>query len=364
MDARDDVADRTNLIDGVAPGVHDVDHGRPRSGASVPRRPRRGPGGLEVVAALLLVLLIARPALTSLLGGPLVQTWTTRMIAVVVQALPFLVLGVAVSGAVAALVPTGWLTAAVPRHPAAAVPIASLSGGLLPGCECSSVPIAGRLAERGMPAPAALAFMLAAPAINPVVLVATAVAFPGEPRIVVARFVASLAVAIVVGLVWARVAPRRGWDALLTRAIARLRPADDVAHGGRWRQFSAVARHDLVHAGGWLVAGAAVAASFQTLLPADVLLSLTGTEVLAIGALALLAIVLAVCSEADAFVAAGLPLFPDTALLTFLVVGPAVDVKLIALQAGVFGRGFALRFAPLTFGVAVVGATIVGTVLL
>ena len=50
--------------------------------------------------------------------------------------------------------------------------------------------------------------------------------------------------------------------------------------------------------------------------------------------------------------------------LVFLVVGPAVDVKLVAMQAGLFGRAFAQRFAPLTFLVATLIATAVGAVLL
>jgi uncharacterized protein len=77
-----------------------------------------------------------------------------------------------------------------------------------------------------------------------------------------------------------------------------------------------------------------------------------------------LAVVLAICSEADAFVAASLTQFSDTAKLAFLVVGPAVDVKLVALQTGTFGRQFSARFAPLTFVVAVAAALAIGAVLL
>jgi uncharacterized membrane protein YraQ (UPF0718 family) len=54
--------------------------------------------------------------------------------------------------------------------------------------------------------------------------------------------------------------------------------------------------------------------------------------------LALLAVVLCVCSEADAFVAASLSGFSPTARLAFMVVGPMVHLKLTALQAGTFGR--------------------------
>jgi uncharacterized membrane protein YraQ (UPF0718 family) len=79
--------------------------------------------------------------------------------------------------------------------------------------------------------------------------------------------------------------------------------------------------------------------------------------------MALFAVVLSICSEADAFVAASLTEFSLTAKLAFLVVGPMIDLKLFAMQAGTFGRSFAARFAPATFAVAVLVAVIVGTVL-
>jgi uncharacterized membrane protein YraQ (UPF0718 family) len=77
-----------------------------------------------------------------------------------------------------------------------------------------------------------------------------------------------------------------------------------------------------------------------------------------------LAVVLALCSEADAFVAASLTMLPLLPRLVFLVVGPAVDLKLSAMQAGMFGRPFAIRFGPATFVVATAVATVVGLVVL
>jgi uncharacterized membrane protein YraQ (UPF0718 family) len=231
-----------------------------------------------------------------------------------------------------------------------AVPIAAAAGAALPGCECGSVPIAGRLVARGAPAAAALAFLLSAPAINPVVLVATAVAFPGRPAIVAARFLASLLTATAVGLVWART----GRDALLDRA--RRRP---VHEGRPLAVLAATAQHDLLNAGGFLIIGAATAATLQTVVPRAVLDAVADAGPLAYLALAFLAVAMALCSEADAFVAASLTQFSLGARLTFLVVGPMVDVKLIALQAGTFGRAFAIRFAPLTFVVAVLSSAFV-----
>ena len=124
------------------------------------------------------------------------------------------------------------------------------------------------------------------------------------------------------------------------------------------------ARHDLVSAGGFLVLGAVVAAALAVLVPPEWTAALAGQLVLAIAVMAVLAVVLALCSEADAFVAASLSVLPLLPRLVFLVVGPAVDVKLIALQAGAFGRAFASRFAPLTFVVAIACACAAGALVL
>jgi uncharacterized membrane protein YraQ (UPF0718 family) len=302
--------------------------------------------GLAFVLAFYL-----RGLLAGLLDGPALATWTTIFVSISVQALPFLVLGVVLSGAIAALVPPGWLARALPKRPLVAVPAAGLAGVALPGCECGAVPIAGRLTARGAAPAAAFAFMLAAPAINPVVLVSTAVAFPGRPEMVAARFLASLATAVAVGLLWARLG-REDW-------IDRTRQRT-VEGGTRWQSFIQTALHDFLHAGGWLVVGAMTAATLQVVVPRSVLDGVADHPALAVVALAGLAVVLAVCSEADAFVAASLNQFSLTARLVFMVVGPVVDLKLVALQTGVFGRRFALRFAPLTLAVAILFGSVVG----
>jgi uncharacterized membrane protein YraQ (UPF0718 family) len=320
-----------------------------------PAEPRRRVDG-RLVVLLVVIAVSTRGLLRGSLDPVALRTWTTVFVAIVVQALPFLALGVVVSGAITALVSPAVLERALPRSTLLAVPGAALAGTALPGCECASVPIAGRLCARGVQPAAAVTFMLAAPAVNPVVLVATAVAFPGQPRMVLARFLGSLGTSILVGLVWSRV----GGRAWVERARGRL-GGDD---GPRWLAFTSAARHDLWDAGGWLVVGAAAAATLQVLVPRSLLLAVADQPVLAVLALGGLAVLLAICSEADAFVAASLREFSLTARLVFLVVGPAVDVKLIAMQAGMFGRQFAARFAPLTFSVAVVCAVLVGRVLL
>lgn len=324
-----------------------------------PRQRRQLISSFEVLCALLVAALIFHGQLTSLLDTPTIRTGSTIFVAVCVQALPFLVLGVLLSGLIAAFVPPSVLRRLLPRSPSAAVPIAGAAGVVLPGCECASVPVARRLMQQGVPQAAALTFLLAAPAINPIVLVATAVAFPAQPMMVVARFAGSLLTACVMGWLWVRLG-KTEWVA--QRALERVSHQDQ--QGSRWQVFLETARHDLVEAGGFLVLGGLMSAVFNLAVPNEWMRSVSGQLVLGVLTMAVLALVLALCSEADAFVAAsisGLPLIPK---LVFLVVGPAVDMKLIALQSGAFGRRFAARFAPATFVVAIVCSVLVGVVLL
>jgi uncharacterized membrane protein YraQ (UPF0718 family) len=311
---------------------------------------------------LLLVAAAVLPGAALVLLGqsiskPALQAWQTVCLSVTVQALPFLLLGTALSGAINAFVPARVFHRILPKRPLFAVPVAGAAGVVLPGCECASVPVANSLIGRGVTPAAAFAFLLSAPAINPVVLTATAIAFPGRPAMVLARLLASLATATVMGWLWLWLG-RAEW----------LKPA--VRHTGhhpghsRWSEFRRAFQHDFLHAGGFLVVGAMAAATFNVAVPPSVLDTFSSSPWLSVLFLAALAILLAVCSEADAFVASSLTGFSPLARLTFMVVGPMVDLKLIALQAGTFGRAFAVRFSAATTAVAILCSALIGGILL
>ncbi len=316
------------------------------------RRRRSGVGALELLTVALVALLLGQRWIAAWFDDfPAIQTWATVFVSIIVQALPFLVLGVVLSAVISAFVPPEFFARALPKRPAAAVPVAASAGVILPGCECASVPVAGGLVSRGVAPAAAFAFLLSAPAINPIVLASTAVAFPDQPEMVFARFTASLAAAIVVGWLWVRFG-KGEW----------LRPPRRSHLEGlsKWDTFRASAQHDFLHAGGFLVVGGITAAVLNVTVPQSWMDAVADQPALSVLFLAVLAVALAICSEADAFVAASLTQFSLTSRLAFLVVGPMVDVKLVALQVGTFGRAFAVRFAPVTFLVATTSAVLVG----
>lgn len=340
-----------SLGDSLARGWDDHDEAPlPPSDWGRPARSRRS-ATIWLFAVLIMALAAGNAWLSGRFTSEAFLAWATVFTAISLQALPFLVFGVALSAALTAFVPAGFWQRAMPRRAAYAVPVAGVSGAVLPGCECASVPVAGGLIRRGVAPAAALTFLLAAPAINPVVVVATVVAFPNQPEMAVARFVASLGAAVAVGWLWARFG-RTDW----------LRPprAPHDPTAPRWRIFRESMQHDLLHAGGFLVVGALAAASVNVLAPRDWVAAVAQLPVVSVLAMAALAVVLSICSEADAFVAVSFTEFSATAKLAFLVVGPMVDLKLIALQAGTFGWSFVRRFVPLTLLLTLVFSFAIG----
>lgn len=306
--------------------------------------------GTYYVAIAAVLLVVAQRFLMPYLAIPSIQTWSTTFVAISLQAMPFLVGGTLLSAAVAVLLPASFFQKVVPKNPALAVPVAACGAIALPGCECASVPVSNSLMKRGVAPAAALTFLLAAPAINPVVLVSTAVAFSGQPEFVLARFVASALVAV--GMGWF-------WLALRRPELLRLPPVHEPEKGNRLEQFRASAVHDMLHAGGYLIIGAMIAATLKVYVPLHIMQEITDRPWLAVLFMATLAVLVALCSEADAFVAASFRSMGTTAQLVFMVVGPAVDVKLVAMQAGTFGRKFAAIFAPATFLMAIAMSALV-----
>ncbi|NYI99393.1 hypothetical protein HNR19_000092 [Nocardioides thalensis] len=327
---------------------------------ATPGTHRRADPQTWLVLAVLVGSVPAQMLLEDRLGSSAFQTWATVFLAVVVQSIPFLVVGIVLSGVISVVLSEQLISRLLPRRTALAVPAAGLAGIALPTCECAVVPVANGLTRRGMPAAVALTFMLAAPAVNPAVLVSTAVAFGGRMDMVGARFLASLVTAMVIG--WIYLWASRRFSALRPPSLRdRLHHHDGDT---RWQRFVAAAWHDFLPAAAFLVLGAMIAAAINVLVPVRYVDAVAGNPILAVGALTLFAFVIALCSEADAFVAVSLTAFSDTAKLVFLVVGPAMDIKLAAMEAGQFGRAFAVQFVPLVLVVAATTASIVGWVIL
>ena len=314
---------------------------------------------LRTAAIIVAVLAVAAGLLRILEPGRIawIQAFLIVFGSLVVQAMPFVLLGALASGAIEVFVPVNALErlAGLPRP--LQLPAAALAGVAFPICECGSVPVARRLAARGLSPSAAVTFMLAAPVLNPVVIASTFVAYRARSSLwtmVIGRFALGMLVAMVVG--W--VLGSRNKDQVL-------RPRSDEAHAAlvepappeaRWRRFFLHTGNDFLFMGRYLLVGAAAAAMVQTFLPASFVSKVAGTPILDIAVMMGLATVLSLCSESDAFVAASFVPFGPAAQLAFLVSGPMIDLKLGALYAGTFRRGFLPMLVVTVFATTLVGA--------
>ncbi len=283
---------------------------------------------------------------------------------IAIEALPFILLGAVVSAAVAVFVPDRFF-ARIGRLPRRLqLPGATLAGFTFPVCECGSVPIGRRLISRGLHPSAGLGFMFSAPILNPIVLASTWVAFGGGTRgaeMVVGRATLGFIVAMAAGFVIA------GRETQLLRQT----PAGDgsgVGHdhdhgddpGGRGGAFLEHLIADALFMGRFLILGAAASALMQTFVPQDILSSVAGAAVIGVLALMAFAFMLALCSEADAFVATSFTAFPVSAQLGFLVFGPILDAKLAAIYGATFRPPFIRRLLLVAVPLILCGSLLFG----
>ncbi|HEV2756232.1 MAG TPA: permease [Actinomycetota bacterium] len=305
---------------------------------------------LTAVGAAALAILLVR--LTPLGTLPATETFVLVFTSIVVEALPFILLGALVSAVIEVYVPDRTFERLARLPSALQIPGAALGGLAFPVCECGSVPVARRLITRGMHPGAGLAFMLAAPILNPIVILSTVVAYGGRDlalEMAAGRVLLGLALAVVAG--WALGNVRPG-DLLRERDDA---PACDHDEGSRSRFVEHLAG-DFFHMGRFVILGAGLAALLQTAIPQSLVSGVARTPV--IGSLALMGIafVLSLCSEADAFVAVSFTPFPIGSQLAFLVFGPVVDAKLAFLYGATFRRRFVLRLLAVAVPVVLAGS--------
>jgi uncharacterized membrane protein YraQ (UPF0718 family) len=300
----------------------------------------------------------------------------TLFLSLLVEAIPFLLLGVLLSSLLLLFIDERKLVAAMPRNPFLGALVGSCVGFLFPVCECGNVPVARRLLMQGVPVPVAVGFLLAAPTINPIVIWSTWIAFRDQPEIVVLRVVFSLAIATTIACIFSVQTDLRP---ILQPAVLRSIPdyktsPQDIGSvllqsgnfllgetGQPIRMDATILQgslsattankplnyklnlllenmvQELRELGGVLVVGSAIAAAIQVLVPREIILSLGQGPVASIVAMMVLAGVISICSTVDSFFALSFAsTFSGGALLAFLVFGPMIDLKGIGLMLSVF----------------------------
>ncbi len=294
----------------------------------------------------------------------------TLFLSLLVEAIPFLLLGVVLSSVLLIFIDERWLMANMPKNPILGAFVGSCVGFLFPVCECGNVPVARRLIMQGVPMPVAIGFLLAAPTVNPIVIWSTWIAFHDRPEIVVLRVVFSLLIATIIGWIFSvqtdlkpilqpaialgmlRTEPNPskeynlldGGDFLLGNsgmAPRRMTPdlieTPQLSNRAKFNLLLDNIVQELRELGGVLVLGSAVAAAIQTLTPRELIVSLGEGPIISIVVMMILAGSISICSTVDSFFALSFAAtFTSGSLLAFLIFGPMFDLKSIGLMLSIF----------------------------
>lgn len=288
------------------------------------------------------------------------RNFVLNFLSIVWEALPFIILGAIIAGILEELLPQKALSRLLPKHFLPAVLIGGALGLIFPMCECGIVVVMRRLLKKGLPLSCCVAYMLAGPILNPIVLGSTAVAFfpHGEQigwTVLLMRAGLGYLVACVTGLVVHFLVQKWGMNRLLTAtalppapkgglslnmvdapADADVEPKKTLSQ--RLSNISATALNDFIDITVFLIIGSLLSALVKSdpNLIANVEGMSRDNPVLAIPLLMLLAFVLCLCSEADAFLAASFTTMSLSAKIAFLVYGPMLDIKLLLMYTRVF----------------------------
>lgn len=299
--------------------------------------------------------------------------FAVAFLSVLLEGIPFLLLGSLISGLVDAFVSPERLARILPRHPVAAVVMSGLLGLLFPMCECGSVVVIRRFLRKGLPVGCAVTYMLGAPIVSPVVALSTFAAFRGQNplEMTLLRLGMGFLIAVTVGLIFQKLpassllqpgasgpdpSPSPSRNGLRIASAPGAEGALPASVGARLQRAVYSASTDFLDVAVFFIIGAAITSVLGTAVDRSALEPLAATPILAIATLMLAAVALALCSTTDAFIAAtSFPSFPMTAKLAFLVFGPMFDLKLYWLYGLLFKRRAVVLLAlGLFFGIGLI----------
>jgi len=275
-----------------------------------------------------------------------------------IEALPFLLLGVLASALIEVFVSADAVRRLMPKGVLGAL-VGSGLGLAFPVCECGVIPVTRRLYGKGLPLPAGVAFMLAGPVINPVVIASTAIAFSQEPALVIYRLLFTILIAVLAASAFKLATPAEVLHRLPVPAGNPAQAVQSTSLFSLLRTVLANSAEELFEMGSYLVLGGAVAAAMQTFIPQSAILAIGSGTATSVPVMMLLAVLLSICSTVDSFVALSfLGTFTSGAVLAFLVFGPMIDIKSTIMYARVFRP----RAVAAIIGVVALGSFLAGVV--
>jgi uncharacterized membrane protein YraQ (UPF0718 family) len=310
--------------------------------------------GLQIIFILYVVFILVMGQTP--VWKNLIDNVAINFLAITLEALPFMLIGTLVGGIIEVFVPATMIDRVFRKNRIQAVFLAGGMGLIFPTCECAIVPVVRRLLIKGVPFSAAITFLLAGPIVNPIVAWSTATAYTLSWEVVVTRMVCGYAIAVSVGLLIGKFFNRQngllpGLADSAHNSCGCLQPVD-IESSLRERLGHAVdhAGNDFFAVGRYLVIGAFISALLRSAVPMETFTSLSSSPWLAILLMMVMAVLLNLCSEADAFIAASFRwVLPGSSQMAFMVLGPMFDIKLLLMYLSVFRKRVIVALSLSTF---------------
>ncbi|HGD4238074.1 TPA: permease [Streptococcus agalactiae] len=290
-----------------------------------------------------------------------VLQWFAIFISIIIEALPFVLLGTILSGIIEVFITPDIVNKFLPKNKFLRVLFGTFVGFVFPSCECGIIPIINRFLEKKVPSYTAVPFLATAPIINPIVLFATYSAFGNSIRFLILRFVGATIVAIALGVMLAFLV-----DDNILKEDAKPTHFHDYSDK-KWYQkiFLALAHaiDEFFDTGRYLVFGTLIASAMQIYLPTRVLTTIGHSPITAILVMMLLAFILSLCSEADAFIGASLlSTFGIAPVMAFLLIGPMIDIKNLMMMVNSFKTSFIVQFISVSSLIIIIYCLFVGVI--
>jgi uncharacterized membrane protein YraQ (UPF0718 family) len=342
---------------------------------------------LSIIIVLLLVIYLGKNSSNIKLDSVVINDFSAIFLSIIFEGIPFILIGALVSSVIQIFVSEETIARIIPKNKLVGVLVASLVGLIFPVCECAIVPITRRLVKKGVPLNIAITFMLSVPIMNPVVLLSTHYAFMGMSYMVIARAIFGMIGAIAIGFligVLHKDSPfkrervkkpigvlSKGGRTIENYAVHSHRKTNVIKHSHSHlngnkdncscghshnssehknkliRNIEEIVSHtsaEFYDIGRFFIMGVFLSTCMQIFVPKEFISSLGGGVLSSIIVMMLLAFVLSICSETDAFVARSfLGQFTTGSILGFLILGPMIDIKNTIMLCGSFKLSFVVK---------------------
>ena len=283
---------------------------------------------------------------------------------VVIEALPFILIGAVLASFMQVYISNNIFNKIISKNKLLGSIQAGIIGVFLPVCECATVPITKGLLNKKVPLNVAITYMLAAPIVNPLVILSTYYAFDGNIKVVLLRVGVGFFIAVIAGLLMLCLSGENnifidnGEGELQGKCLCGCSEIDDNSSKPiRLLKHTSLEFYEI---GKYFIVGATLASIFQTFVPRDIIFYFENSAVLSIIILMAFSFLISLCSEADAFVASTfMNRFSLGSITGFLIIGPMIDLKNTIMLFSIFKKSFVIKLLFVVFSLCFIASALI-----